>query len=256
MVKILTNNNDATCLSLTHEEVVFYKSFLTLPKSKWSKNQNNTYNQSQTIPNNIVNTTTIATARRIKIRRKRKRKEMSPAVYENYKSMLKLFINGDEIQQANIYYNDSFVSRVKKHLKYMFTIASKSNKTISKAICKQFKIKPNTSIDSSNECIRVFDLAGIHFELYQKHTVHLSASVETEDSKNHENYSNYGNFGDYGNNFGNYRRNNHATINNISDDKIDHKHDDNNSDNNSNNSKHKNKHIHIHHQVSITEMDD
>ena len=45
MAKILTNNNDSTCLSLTTQEMAFYKPFLTLPKSRWSENQNNTYDR-------------------------------------------------------------------------------------------------------------------------------------------------------------------------------------------------------------------
>ena len=49
MIKILTKNEDATCLSLTNQEIVFYKPFLTLPQNKWSENQTGTYNQLQTM---------------------------------------------------------------------------------------------------------------------------------------------------------------------------------------------------------------
>ena len=55
MIKILTNNKDATCLSLTNQEVLFYKPFLIFPQHKWSKNQNDTYNGLKTMPNTIVN---------------------------------------------------------------------------------------------------------------------------------------------------------------------------------------------------------
>ena len=54
MIKILTNNNDATCLSLTHQEVAFYKPFLTLAPSKWSDNQNNTYIALQAMTDIII----------------------------------------------------------------------------------------------------------------------------------------------------------------------------------------------------------
>ena len=37
MIKISTKNNDATCLSLTHQEILFYQPFLTLSQLKWSK---------------------------------------------------------------------------------------------------------------------------------------------------------------------------------------------------------------------------
>ena len=49
MIKILTNNNDATCLSLNNQELSFYKSFLTLPQYKWTENQNDIYNKLQTM---------------------------------------------------------------------------------------------------------------------------------------------------------------------------------------------------------------
>ena len=54
MVKVLTNNNDATCLSLTKQELLFYKPFLTLPQYKWSENQNNTYNHLKTMTDTII----------------------------------------------------------------------------------------------------------------------------------------------------------------------------------------------------------
>ena len=54
MIKVLTNDNDATCLSLTNQEVVFYKPFLTLPQTMWSDNQNSTYNQLKTLPNSGI----------------------------------------------------------------------------------------------------------------------------------------------------------------------------------------------------------
>ena len=59
MIEILTNNNDATCLSLTNQELLFYKSFLSLPQSKWTQNQKNVYDKLydklQTMANNIIN---------------------------------------------------------------------------------------------------------------------------------------------------------------------------------------------------------
>ena len=54
MVKILTNNNDSTCLSLTNQEIVFHKPFLTLPQHQWSENQNDMYNQLKTMTNNTI----------------------------------------------------------------------------------------------------------------------------------------------------------------------------------------------------------
>ena len=45
MIKILTNNKDATCLLLTNQEVLFYKPFLTLPQHKWSENENYTFEE-------------------------------------------------------------------------------------------------------------------------------------------------------------------------------------------------------------------
>ena len=47
MIAILTKRNDATCLSLTLQELLFYQPFLTLPQYQWSNNQNNTYHQLQ-----------------------------------------------------------------------------------------------------------------------------------------------------------------------------------------------------------------
>ena len=55
MIKILTNDNDATCLSLTNQEVLFYRPFLALPQTMWSDNQNNIYNQLKTMTNNAIN---------------------------------------------------------------------------------------------------------------------------------------------------------------------------------------------------------
>ena len=52
MIKILTQNTDATCLSLINQEVLFYKPFLTLPKNKWNENQNTIYNQLKRMKNN------------------------------------------------------------------------------------------------------------------------------------------------------------------------------------------------------------
>ena len=54
MIKVLTNNNEATCLSLTNHEVLFYKPFLILPQYKWNENLNNTYNQLKTMTNNTL----------------------------------------------------------------------------------------------------------------------------------------------------------------------------------------------------------
>ena len=56
MIKILTNNYDSTCLSLTNREVAFYKPFLTLAQSRWSKNQNDTYDRLKTMPNDKIST--------------------------------------------------------------------------------------------------------------------------------------------------------------------------------------------------------
>ena len=55
MIKILTHNNDSTCLLLTNQEVIFYKPFLTLPQSRWGENQNKTYNQLKTMTNGKIN---------------------------------------------------------------------------------------------------------------------------------------------------------------------------------------------------------
>ena len=55
LIKVLTNNEDATCLSLTDQEVLFYKPFLTIPQYKWNENQNNTYNQLETMVQYKIN---------------------------------------------------------------------------------------------------------------------------------------------------------------------------------------------------------
>ena len=55
MIKVLTNNNDSTCLSLTNQEALFYKPFLTLPQHKWSNNQSDIYDQLRTLTNNMTN---------------------------------------------------------------------------------------------------------------------------------------------------------------------------------------------------------
>ena len=53
MIKILTNDDDATCLSLTDAEMVLYEPFLTIPQLKWSYNQRSIYNQLQTMTSAI-----------------------------------------------------------------------------------------------------------------------------------------------------------------------------------------------------------
>ena len=56
MIQVLTNNNEATCLTLTNQELSFYQPFLTLPQSKWSKNQAGIYDSLKTMPmHNVVN---------------------------------------------------------------------------------------------------------------------------------------------------------------------------------------------------------
>ena len=55
MIKILTNNNDSTCLSLTNQEIIFYKPFLTLTQSRWTENQNNTFDRLKTMTNSKIN---------------------------------------------------------------------------------------------------------------------------------------------------------------------------------------------------------
>ena len=54
LIQVLTNNANATCLSLTNQEVLFYTPFLTLPKHKWSENQNNTYIQLKTVSDTMI----------------------------------------------------------------------------------------------------------------------------------------------------------------------------------------------------------
>ena len=55
MVKILANNQDATCLSATNQELLFYKPFLALPQTKCIENQNYSYNQGQIMTTTIMN---------------------------------------------------------------------------------------------------------------------------------------------------------------------------------------------------------
>lgn len=54
MIKTLTRNNDSTCLSRTRPELIFYKPFLTLPRSKWSDDQNVTFHWVQTMTAGIT----------------------------------------------------------------------------------------------------------------------------------------------------------------------------------------------------------
>ena len=55
MAKVLTNNNDSSCLSLTNQETLFYKPFLTLPQYKWNVNQNHTYDTLEKKTNTTLN---------------------------------------------------------------------------------------------------------------------------------------------------------------------------------------------------------